>query len=127
MEYAPNIERLRMKVVIDGTDGGGGPGYIELRDGNRTVLATLVLTKPSFYLVGSSIHLVAPTSGFVTVAGQAVVGTISDAVGNLVIDELSVGKDITDDEVHDFEIVLDNVNLEVGKQVTIVSASIDHG
>lgn len=127
MDYSLNVKRLRMKAVVDSIDGGGGPGTIELRDTNRVILATLVLTRPSFYLVGDDLQLVAPTSAFVAIAGVADVGTISDGSGTLVIDEMTVGVDTTEDEVHDFEIVLDDVNLEVGKQVTIVSATIEHG
>lgn len=116
-----------MTQVLYAVDGGNGPGAIELRDSERVILATLMLTKPSFYLVGADLQLCAPTTAFVAITGRAVIGTISDGSGNLVIDEMSVGVDTTDDQVHDYEIVLDNVDLEVGKQVTIVYATIEHG
>jgi hypothetical protein len=127
MDYSLNVKRLRMKAVVDSIDGGNGPGSIELRDVNRVVLATLILTRPSFYLVGDDLQLCAPTTAFVAIAGQAVLGTISDGSGTLVIDEMTVGVDPVDEDGHDFEIVLDDNNLEVGKQVTIVSATIEHG
>ena len=127
MDYTLNVKRLRMKAVLDSIDGGNGPGVIELRKDDRVVLATLVMTKPSFYQVGDDLVLIAPTTAFVAIEGQASIGTISDGSGNLVIDNMSVGVDVTQDGVHDFEIVLDNVDLEVGKQVTIVSATIEHG
>ena len=127
MEYALPVKRLRMKAVVDSIDGGNGPGMIELRNAERVILATLILTKPSFYLVGDDLVLYAPTTAFVAIAGQANIGTISDGSGNLVIDEMTVGVDETEDGVHDFEIVLDTISLEVGKQVTIVSATIEHG
>ena len=91
------------------------------------ILATLVLTRPSFYLVGDDLQLVAPTTAFVAIAGVATIGTISDGSGTLVIDEMTVGVDPVDEDGRDFEIVLDDNNLTVGKQVTIVSATIEHG
>ena len=55
------------------------------------------------------------------------IGTISDGAGNIIIDNMTVGVDVTEDQVHDFEIVLDNNSLDLGKQVTIVAATIEHG
>jgi hypothetical protein len=127
MEYSFPVKRLRMTAVLNSIDGGNGPGVIELRNAENVVLATLLLTKPSFYLVGDDLQLCAPTTAFVAIAGRATIGTISDGSGNIVIDEMSVGVDETEDGVHDFEIVLDNVDLDVGKQVTIVYATIEHG
>jgi hypothetical protein len=127
MEYSLTVRRLRMKMVLDSIDGGGGVGMIELRDASRVVLATLLLQKPSFYLVGDSLQLTGPTSAFVAIAGQAAIGTISDSQGNVVIDDMSVGVDVTEDAEHDYEICLDTVLLEIGKQVTIVYATIEHG
>ena len=127
MEYSLTVERLRMQAVLQSIDGGNGPGTIELRDANRVMLAKLVMTRPSFYLVGSSLELAAPTTGYVTVAGVATLGTITDASGNLVIDNMTVGIDSPATPEHDFEIVLDTNQLDIGKQVTIVSATIEHG
>jgi len=118
---------LRMKAVLDSIDGGNGNGKIELRNSDNLILATLVLQKPSFYLVGDDLHLTAPTTGYVTVAGEASVGTISDGTGTLVIDAMTVGTDQTEDAIHDYEINLDTTLLEIGKQVTIVNATIEHG
>ena len=86
-----------------------------------------MLQRPSFYQVGPDLQLCAPTTGFVSIAGVATLGTISDGSGILVVDMMTVGIDATQDEVHDYEIVLDNNVLEVGKQVTIVSATLEHG
>jgi len=116
-----------MKAVLDSIDGGNGPGTIELRDVDRNVLATFLLTKPSFYLVGDDLQLCAPTSTFVAIAGTSTVGTITDGSGNLVIDNLSVGIDLTIDDGNDYEICLDDNMLEVGKQVTLITAVIEHG
>ena len=127
MEYSLTVKRLRMKAVLDSIDGGNAPGTIELRNVNRVILATLIMTRPSFYQVGDDLVLQSPTSAFVAIAGQAVLGTITDGSGNLVVDEMTVGVDLTEDSTHDYEIVLDDNNLEVGKQVTIVSATIEHG
>jgi hypothetical protein len=127
MEYSLNVKRLRMKAVLDSIDGGNGNGKIELRNSDNLILATLVLQKPSFYLVGDDLHLTAPTTGYVTVAGEASVGTISDGTGTLVIDAMTVGTDQTEDAIHDYEINLDTTLLEIGKQVTIVNATIEHG
>jgi hypothetical protein len=127
MEYTLPVKRARMMQVLQAIDGGNGPGVIELRNEERVILATLLLTKPSFYLVGDDLVLCAPTTTFVAIQGRATIGTISDGSGNMVIDEMSVGVDETDDGVHDFEIVLDNVDLEIGKQVTIVHAVLEHG
>jgi hypothetical protein len=127
MEYVLVVKRLRMMQVVNAIDGGGGPGRIELRNAERVILATLLLTRPSFYLVGADLHLQSPTTSFVSITGIASIGTISDGSGNLVIDELTVGVDPTLDEVNDFEICLDTVQLEEGKQVTINSAVIEHG
>ena len=127
MDYSLNVKRLRMQAVLNSIDGGNGPGFIELRSADRTILCTLVLQRPSFYLVGPDLQLCAPTSGFVAIAGQASIGTIEDGSGIIVCDNMTVGVDETEDGVHDFEIVLDDINLEVGKQVTIVSATIEHG
>jgi hypothetical protein len=126
MEYSLTVKRLRMKAVLDSIDGGNGPGSIQLRDSNRVILCTLILTKPSFYLVGPDLQLCAPTTGYVTVAGSASIGTIMDGTGNIIIDEMTVGVDLSDDEINDFEIVLDDTVLLVGKQITIVSATIKH-
>jgi len=127
MEYALVVKRLRMMQVQYAIDGGNGPGRIELRNAERVILATLLLTRPSFYLVGADLHLQSPTTSFVTIAGTASVGTISDGSGNIVIDELTVGVDPTLDEENDYEICLDSVALEEGKQVTITNAVIEHG
>jgi len=127
MEYSLNVKRLRMKAVLDSIDGGNGNGAIELRNADGLILASLLLQKPSFYLVGDDLHLCAPTTGYVTVAGIASVGTISDGTGTLVIDAMTVGTDNTEDNIHDFEINLDTTLLEIGKQVTIVNATIEHG
>jgi hypothetical protein len=127
MEYSLTVKRLRMKSVVDSIDGGNAPGVIQLRDANRTILAELVMTRPSFYLVNDDLQLVSPTTGYVTVEGDAKIGTIMDGSGNIVIDEMTVGVDVTPDQIHDFEIVLDDTVLQVGRQVTIVSATIEHG
>ena len=127
MEYSLNVRRLRMKTVLNSVDGGNGVGMIELRDAERVILATLLLAKPSFYLVGDSLQLTGPTSAFVAIAGQAAIATITDGSGNIVIDEMTVGVDVTEDETHDYEICLDTTLLEIGKQVTIVYATIEHG
>jgi hypothetical protein len=127
MEYSLPVKRLRMTVVLNAIDGGGSPGVIELRNTERVILATLVLTMPSFYLVGDDLVLCAPTTGFVAIEGLATLATISDGAGNIIIDEMTVGVDITPDQIHDFEIVLDDNSLLIGKQVTIVSATIEHG
>jgi hypothetical protein len=116
-----------MTSVLQSIDGGGSPGKIEIRNTERVILATLLLTMPSFYLVGDDLVLCAPTSGFVVIEGQAAIGTISDGAGNIVIDNMTVGVDTTEDEVHDFEIVLDTTSLLIGKQVTIVNATLEHG
>ena len=127
MEYSLTVKRLRMKAVLDSIDGGNSPGSIMLRDVDRAVLATLVLQRPSFYLMGESLVLAAPTTTFVAIAGEALIGSIADGSGTIVIDNMTVGVDPTLDEVHDYEICLDTNLLELGKQVTIVTATIDHG
>ena len=127
MEYSLPVKRLRMTAVLNSIDGGGSPGTLELRNTDRVILATLLLTIPSFYLVGDDLVLTAPTTGFVAIEGQATIGTISDGAGNIIIDEMTVGKDTTEDEIHDYEIVLDDTALLLGKQVTIVTATIEHG
>jgi len=127
MEYSLPVKRLRMTMVLQSIDGGGSPGKIELRNADRVILATLLLLMPSFYLVGDDLVLVAPTSGYVAIEGQASIATISDGAGNIIIDNMSVGVDLTEDAIHDYEIVLDTTHLEIGKQVTIVAATIEHG
>ena len=127
MEYSLTVKRLRMKAVLDSIDGGNSPGIIQLRSGERVVLATLILQRPSFYLMGESLVLSAPTTTFVAIAGESLIGTICDGTGTIVIDNMTVGVDPTLDEVHDYEICLDTNLLELGKQVTIVTATIDHG
>jgi hypothetical protein len=127
MEYSLPVKRLRMTMVLQSIDGGGSPGTIELRNAERMILATLLLTLPSFYLVGDDLVLCAPTSGFVAIEGMATIATITDGAGNIIIDNMTVGTDKTDDGIHDFEIVLDDNALTIGKQVTIVSATIEHG
>ena len=108
MEYTLPVRRLRMTVVLQSIDGGGSRGTIELRNAERVILSTLVMTNPSFYLVGDDLVLCAPTTAFVAIEGMATIGTISDGAGNIIIDNLSVGVDVTEDETHDFEIVLDD-------------------
>jgi hypothetical protein len=127
MEYSLPVKRARMMQVLDAIDGGGSPGCIQIRNAESVILCTLLLTVPSFYLVGDDLLLTAPTSGFVAIAGTAALGTISDGAGNIIIDDMSVGVDVTEDAVHDFEIVLDTIMMEIGKQVTIVAATIEHG
>lgn len=127
MEYSLPVKRLRMTAVLNSIDGGGSPGTIELRNAERVILCTLLLTKPSFYLVGDDLVLCAPTSGFVAIAGMATIGTITDGSGNIIIDNMTIGVDVTEDEIHDYELVLDNNVLEIGMQVTIVAATIEHG
>jgi len=127
MDYTLNVKRLRMKAVVDYIDGGNAPGSIELRDAERNILCTLILQRPSFHLVGDDLHLAAPTSGWVAIGGQAYIGTITDGSGNLVIDNMTVGVDSEATPENDFEIVLDSASLEVGKQVTIIQATIEHG
>jgi hypothetical protein len=127
MEYSLPVKRLRMTAVLNSIDGGNGNGTIELRNAERVILASLILTKPSFYLVGDDLVLCAPTTAFVAIAGTASIGTITDGSGNLIVDEMTVGVDETEDQVHDYEICLDSVQLELGKQITIVMATIEHG
>jgi hypothetical protein len=127
MDYSQNVKRLRMKAVLDSIDGGNAPGTIELRDADRVVLATLLLSRPSFYLVGADLQMVAPTTTIIQITGRAAIGSITDGSGTIVIDNMTVGVDPTLDETHDFEIVLDTVDLEQGKQVTIATATIEHG
>lgn len=127
MEYTLPVKRLRMTAVLNSIDGGGSPGSIQIRNVDRVILTTLPLTIPSFYLVGDDLVLTAPTTAFVAIAGTASLATISDGAGNIIIDEMSVGVDETEDNVHDYEIALDTVMLEIGKQVTIVAATIEHG
>jgi hypothetical protein len=127
MEYSLPVRRLRMTAVLNSIDGGGSPGSIQLRNADRVILATLLLTVPSFYLVGDDLVMTAPCTAFVAIQGQATIGTISDGSGNVIIDNMTVGEDVTEDEVHDYEIVLDDTSLQLGKQVTIVAATIEHG
>jgi hypothetical protein len=127
MDYSLTVKRLRMKAVLDSIDGGNAPGSIQLRDGNRVVLCTLIMQRPSFYLTGPDLVLAAPCTSWVTVAGVATIGSIIDGSGNIVIDAMTVGVDTTDDQINDYEIVLDDTVLTVGKQVTIVTATIEHG
>lgn len=127
MDYSLNVKRQRMQAVLNAIDGGNGPGIIELRDSERVILCTLLLQRPSFYLVGENLQLSAPTTGFVSIAGVAVIGTISDGSGIIVVDEMTVGVDTTPDQIHDYEIVLDDNVLDVGKQVTITNATLEHG
>jgi len=127
MEYSLPVKRLRMTMVLNSIDGGGSPGVIELRNDERVILATLVLTMPSFYLVGDDLVLCAPTTGFVAIEGFATLATVSDGAGNIIIDNMTVGVDMTPDQIHDYEIVLDDNSLLIGKQVTIVTATIEHG
>jgi len=127
MEYTLPVKRLRMTAVLNSIDGGGSPGTIQIRNAERVILCTLLLTIPSFYLVADDLVLTAPTTAYVAIEGMASLATISDGAGNIIIDEMTVGVDETEDEVHDFEIVLDTVMLEIGKQVTIVAATIEHG
>ena len=127
MEYSLPVKRLRMTAVLQSIDGGGSPGVLELRSAERAILASLLLPVPSFYLVGDDLVLTSPISGFVAIEGMATLATISDGAGNVIIDEMTVGVDVTPDQIHDFEIVLDDNALLVGKQVTIVSATIEHG
>jgi hypothetical protein len=127
MEYSLPVKRLRMMAVLNSIDGGGSPGTIELRNAERVILSTLIMTMPSFYLVGDDLVLCAPCTAFVAIEGFATLATISDGAGNIVIDNMTVGVDTTPDQVHDFEIVLDDNSLLIGKQVTIVSATLEHG
>jgi len=127
MEYSLPVKRARMTVTLNAIDGGGSPGVIELRNAERVILCTLLLPMPSFYLVGDDLVMTAPVTGFVAIEGMATLATISDGAGNVIIDEMTVGVDVTPDQIHDFEIVLDDNALLVGKQVTIVSATIEHG
>jgi hypothetical protein len=127
MDYVLNVKRLRMQQVLNSIDGGNGPGMIELRDSARVILCTLVMPRPSFYLVGPDLVLCAPVSGFVSIAGVATIATISDGSGILIVDNMTVGVDVTEDNVHDYEVVLDTTTLDVGKQVTIVTATLEHG
>jgi hypothetical protein len=127
MDYSLNVKRQRMQAVLNAIDGGNGPGIIELRDSERVILCTLLLQRPSFYLVGENLQLCAPTTGFVSIAGVASIGTISDGSGIIVVDEMTVGIDTTPDQIHDYEIVLDDNVLDVGKQVTITNATLEHG
>jgi hypothetical protein len=127
MEYVHTVKRMRMTAVLQAIDGGNSPGQIELRTADRMILATLIMQRPSFYLVGDDLVLTAPCTGWVTVKGEAVIGTITDGSGNICIDDMSIGVDVTEDNVHDYEIVLDDNMLEVGNQVTIVTATIEHG
>lgn len=127
MDYSMVVKRLRMQMVLDSIDGGNGPGNIKLLDGNNVTMVEFQLTKPSFYMVGDVLELAAPTQAFVAVAGDAKTGTVSDGSGNVVITQLSVGVDTTDDSVPDYEIVLDKTLLAQGEQVTIIKATIEHG
>ena len=77
MEYSLPVKRARMTVTLNAIDGGNGPGVIELRNAERVILATLLLTKPSFYLVGDDLVLCAPTTAFIAIEGTAAIGTIS--------------------------------------------------
>ena len=116
-----------MTAVLNAIDGGNSPGLIQLRDVDRLVLATFILQRPSFFLVGSKLELTAPTTTFVIEQGEAITGSICDGNGVIHIDQMTVGVDPTLDGVHDYEICLDQTLLELGKQVTIVTATIDHG
>ena len=127
MEYSLTVKRLRMQAVLDSIDGGNSPATIELRDAERVVLASLILQRPSFYLMGESPILKGPATAFVAVQGEAAIGSITDGSGNIIIDAMTVGVDPTLDETHDYEICLDDTFLQLGKQVTIISATIEHG
>ena len=127
MEYSLNVKRSRMTVVVNAIDGGNSPGLIQLRDVDRLVLASFILQRPSFFLMGEKLVLTAPTTTFVIVQGEAVTGSICDGSGTIVIDQMTVGVDPTMNGEHDYEICLDQTLLELGKQVTIVTATIDHG
>lgn len=127
MEYSLPVKRARMTVTLNAIDGGGSPGVLELRNAERVILTSLLLPVPSFYLVGDDLVLTAPVTAFVAIQGTASIATVSDGAGNIIIDEMTVGVDETEDGIHDFEIVLDTVMLEIGKQVTIVAATLEHG
>jgi hypothetical protein len=127
MDYSLVVKRMRMQAVLNSIDGGNAPGTIELRNAEDIILAKLLLTRPSFYLVGDALQLAAPAVTYVQTAGVATKSTITDGSGNIVVEEMTVGVDETPGATNDFEVCLDNTNLEVGKQVTIVYATIEHG
>ena len=101
-----------MTAVLNSIDGGGSPGIHRTSQRRARHPGDAVADRcRSFYLVGDDLVLTAPTTGFVAIEGMATIGTISDGAGNIIIDEMTVGVDTTEDEIHDYEIVLDDTAL----------------
>jgi len=120
--YRTGLKTTRMTDVITDIDKGSSFGYIEIcSSAYASVLATIVLAKPSF----------TESSGVITMAGApksdssadntgtAAIARIKDSDGNVIVSGLSVGTSGTD-------IVLNSTSITSGQAVTITSGTITH-
>lgn len=119
--YAPALKSARMQAVITAIDANIEPAYMELGTANMAVImVTITLESPSFIEANGVITMNGmPKWGTASVPGTVVEARIRDGGGNIIVSGLTVG-------LSDADIILDFVDLDVGKTVTLSQASISH-
>jgi len=130
--YATALRTTRITAVLTAIDAGSGAGTCKLYSGTRpatgsavttqTLLATLTFTDPAGTVSNGVLSFSAITADTSADAdGTATWARIADSDANFVAD-LSVGATGSG-----ADIILNNVNIVAGGEVSITSASITEG
>ncbi len=118
MKYPDDIAAKRLDVVVDAI---GQAGWLEIRSAAGVLLGKVRLASPSFDVQERSMKLLGvPLRATASAVGRAVRGTITDANGAVVIDDLMVGVDI----------ILDKAEIKVvygvADEIVITGGTITH-
>lgn len=123
MNYRPSLKTTRMTAVRDDIDSGPGPGTLEVcTAGFATTIITFTLIDPCGTISGDTLTFtMTPTiTANATASGTAAVGRIKNSTGNVVVDNLAVGRGGSG------QILLGTLDITQGQPYELLALSIQH-
>lgn len=121
--YAAALRTARMNAVVAAIDAGSGAGKLKIGTaGMGSVLATLILADPCGTVSGDVLTFdfdpdISDSSA--DNSGTAAAAVITDSDDNVIVSGLTVGTSAAN-------VILDNLSINAGQTVTIVSGTLTH-
>lgn len=118
MQYPDEIADARLQVVADAMDAGAGNAVLEVGTADMAlILARIDLNKPAASVAARTLTLAGlPAESLGLADGVPAEARVVDSDGNVVVDELQVGSDVT----------VDSGTISTGQTVRINSGVIRH-
>ena len=118
--YNVNVRNSRLTAVVNAIDAGASNGVLTIgTTGMATVLATILLAKPSATVSGGVLTFsgLPRTDAAADNSGTAAAAQIADSNGTVVVSGLTVGTSGAD-------IIISSVTITLGDIVSLVTATI---